>query len=324
MASIMNLVFTDPDQFQEHVRSANVEVLVTACGPYRAELLQVQLDRVVPERGRQSLPHIAHVTTPADRSLILFHSGADEPTAIMGKFEFDPGDFAYAPRGSDHYSRGTWNTGWASLSPPSTDLAVAAQVLCGSDLLRVYHSGLHKTPAPLMARLRKLHKAVSDLATTAPDALARPEVAIALEESLVRAAIVCLSAGNALSEKHSPDRSDMTIMRRLEQTLEANQDCPLYLTELCAKVGVSARVLRAQCQQHLGMPPHRYLWLRRMRLARRTLIAADPANATVTSIANDYGFGELGRFAVTYRTLFGELPSVTLRRPPDARRPELT
>jgi AraC-like DNA-binding protein len=67
------------------------------------------------------------------------------------------------------------------------------------------------------------------------------------------------------------------------------------------------------------MGPHRYLWLRRMHLARRALAKADPSAATVTSIANDCGFGELGRFAVAYHGLFGEAPSATLRRPPDNR-----
>ena len=66
------------------------------------------------------------------------------------------------------------------------------------------------------------------------------------------------------------------------------------------------------------MSPHRYLLLRRMNLARRALTVADPTATTVAAIANDHGFGELGRFAISYRELFGEVPSVTLRRAPDS------
>jgi AraC-like DNA-binding protein len=67
------------------------------------------------------------------------------------------------------------------------------------------------------------------------------------------------------------------------------------------------------------MSPHKYLWLRRMHLARRALAGADPAAAAVTGIALDHGFGELGRFAVQYRELFGESPSATLRSTPNNR-----
>jgi AraC-like DNA-binding protein len=60
-----------------------------------------------------------------------------------------------------------------------------------------------------------------------------------------------------------------------------------------------------------------------MHLARRALIRADPATATVTGVATEYGFWELGRFSVQYRALFGESPSASLRHPPQRRRETL-
>jgi AraC-like DNA-binding protein len=58
-----------------------------------------------------------------------------------------------------------------------------------------------------------------------------------------------------------------------------------------------------------------------MHLAHRALLRADPATATVTKIATDLGFWELGRFSVEYREMFGVSPSVSLRQPTDGRRP---
>jgi AraC-like DNA-binding protein len=81
--------------------------------------------------------------------------------------------------------------------------------------------------------------------------------------------------------------------------------------------GVSDRTLRICCQEHLGMGPIRYMWLRRMHLAHQALTRADRSTATVTEIATHFGFCELGRFSVEYRGLFGELPSASLRRPSD-------
>jgi AraC-like DNA-binding protein len=69
------------------------------------------------------------------------------------------------------------------------------------------------------------------------------------------------------------------------------------------------------------MSPMKYLRLRRMNFARRALRMGDPATTTVTEIATDYGFWELGRFSVSYQALFGETPSASLRRPAEDLRP---
>ena len=126
--------------------------------------------------------------------------------------------------------------------------------------------------------------------------------------------IRCLTEGESSRMTTGGLRHD-TIIVRFEEFLEANPDQPLYLTEICAAIGVAERTLRFACEEHLGMGPIRYLHLRRMHLVRRALQQADPSTTTVTRLATDHGFWELGRFAVAYRALFGESPSESLRRP---------
>jgi AraC-like DNA-binding protein len=175
-------------------------------------------------------------------------------------------------------------------------------------------------PPAILSRLLNLHEAAGHLAKTAPDILAKDEVARAIEQGLVYAMALCMSEGEAVAPR-SIDRRRAVVMRRLEEVLHANSDRTLYLAELCAAAGVSGRTLLACCHEHLGMGPIRYLWLRRMHLARRALRMSDPATTTVTEIATDYGFWELGRFSVAYRELFDETPSASLRRSPEDPRP---
>jgi AraC-like DNA-binding protein len=75
------------------------------------------------------------------------------------------------------------------------------------------------------------------------------------------------------------------VIARFEEFLEANLDRPLYLTEICAAIGVAERTLRASCEEHLGMGPIRFLTLRRMHLAHSALLRAYPSKSTVTRIA---------------------------------------
>jgi transcriptional regulator GlxA family with amidase domain len=141
-----------------------------------------------------------------------------------------------------------------------------------------------------------------------------PEVCRALEEQMIHLMLRCLAEGASV-ETTTGDRRHDAIVAKFENYLAAHSDRPLYLTEICAGIGVAERTLRAACEDHMGMGPIRYLTLRRMHLVRRALLGADASKTNVTRIVTDQGFWELGRFSVAYRTLFGESPSETLRQP---------
>src|SRR5262249_46110469 len=95
--------------------------------------------------------------------------------------------------------------------------------------------------------------------------------------------------------------------------LRAHLSEPIDLERLALVAGVRPRTLQTHFKMFLGTTP--LGWLRGMRLAhaRRELEYAR-ADASVTDIALAAGFNQLGRFAVYYRTAFGEAPSMTLRQ----------
>jgi AraC family ethanolamine operon transcriptional activator len=101
-------------------------------------------------------------------------------------------------------------------------------------------------------------------------------------------------------------------VRRVEEFLDAHEPAATSLAELCAIAGVGERTLEYAFRELLGIPPVRYLRLRRLNRVRRELRAAEPATTRVTDVATRWGFWQLGRFASEYRGLFGEFPSETL------------
>ncbi|MFZ5691671.1 MAG: helix-turn-helix domain-containing protein [Pseudomonadota bacterium] len=94
--------------------------------------------------------------------------------------------------------------------------------------------------------------------------------------------------------------------------LNQRLDEPIKLEQLATVAGVRPRTIEVHFKTHLGVTP--LGWVRKTRLARvrQQLMTADE-DASVTQIANSYGFAELGRFAAHYRKEFCELPSDTLK-----------
>jgi AraC-like DNA-binding protein len=272
------------------------------------------------QRGHESLPRVLNITPNGERASIFFATDQRQPVMHVGGMELSTDEMVVMGFVSADHHRSSAACRWGAMSLTHEDLIAAGQAIIGREVFAPTFTHRIKPPAQLMSRLSSLHEVAGHLAKTAPDILAHPEVARALEEALVHAMVSCVSGGEA-AEISSAHHQHAAVMRRLEELLEVNYDRTLYVTELCAAAGVSQRTLLACCQEHLGMGPKRYLLLRRMHLARRALLMADPATVTVTELATNFGFWELGRFSVAYRSLFGEAPSASLRRTPDDPRP---
>jgi AraC-like DNA-binding protein len=308
--------FADPQPYQAAIRAAEVEVLVTAKGEFHAELTKIDLHRLWLQRGRESLPRVFHSSVSAKRAPIVFLASADQAAIQHSGMDVSPSELIVDGLGSTHHIRSWGPSHWGAMSLTPEDLAAAGYALAGRELTVPSVTHLVRPSAPLMSRLLNLHENAERLAKTTPDVLARPEVARALEQALVDAMVRCLTESTPV-ETGAGSHHHSRVIGRFEDLLAANAGKPMYLAEICAAIGVSERTLRVCCQQHLGMGPVRYLWLRRMHFARRALFLGAPETSTVTDIATEFGFWELGRFSVEYRALFGESPSASLRRPPD-------
>ena len=307
--------FTDPDAYFAGIRNLPIDGVVTKRGKFRAETTLIDLHRLQMGRFDEDLPRIMKVTPSGSRSLILFTTDSSHPAMLANGIDTSQGQIAMFGLHWPYYLRSSAATGWGTMSLMPEDLATAGRAIIGRELRPPRFMRPIKATIPSLSRLLQLHKATGHLAKIAPDILVKPEVARAIEEALVEAMVFCLAhTGSAVVPNAQRHRA--RIMARLEAALTANPEEPLYMAELSAQIGVSYWTLRDCCLEYLGMSPKRYLWLRRMNLARRALRSANAEKTTVTEIASDYGFWELGRFSVAYRSLFGESPSMALRRPP--------
>jgi AraC-like DNA-binding protein len=305
--------FDDPYSYQAAIREADVEFAVTKGGEFKAEVTRIDLQCLWMQLGYQSLPCIARIAETSKRSSILFITGTNDAGTRHNGRELASREIVIDRPDSISYLRTSTPCHWGAMSMMPDDLAAAARSLVGYELHIPRDARMIQPSKERLSRLLRLHRKAASFARKAPGHLTHPEMARAIENALTQAMIACLTEHMSIPNTFA-SHCHSTVMARFERVLAAEPRKPFYLAEITAATGVSGRTLQACCLENLGIGPVRFLWLRRMHLARRQLMKANPERTNVTTIAMDHGFGELGRFSVAYRSLFGESPSKTLDR----------
>jgi AraC-like DNA-binding protein len=153
-----------------------------------------------------------------------------------------------------------------------------------------------------------------DLAVRSVDhdgVLSREPVCSNLEDLLLSALLAAQPHSHVEALQQRYDTAPFYIVRA-EREMRRQLREASTVAGLASAAGVSERTLHLGFRRFRGTTPMRRLLALRLHEARRLLRNPQP-ETTVARIATEFGFHQFGRFAATYREMFGELPSETLR-----------
>jgi transcriptional regulator GlxA family with amidase domain len=108
-------------------------------------------------------------------------------------------------------------------------------------------------------------------------------------------------------------------IQRAVRYMRKNATRRISTSELCAVTGLSERTLRYVFEREFKISPVRMARRLRLELAHKVLLSANPANTSVSQVAQRFGFDDLPLFSLTYSKTFNEPPSRTLRARPTPR-----
>ena len=224
-------------------------------------------------------------------------------------YESRPGDVLVTPPGTEHENRYYGGSGIivVSLSPDDLKSFFGSEFELGDMAAwrRSHFTGNAGTVQDVIPRLETLVASLSDVQLNAEAA-----------EFWKRAVIEAITSNVVAAWPAEPDGplpSALKVVRRVEEYLDAQTTDVVHISQICSQLHLSRRTLHRAFHEALGLGPIAFLRYRRLCAVHTTLRAADDVR-TISDLAMQHGFQNLGRFSGYYHQLFGEYPSETRRQ----------
>ena len=135
----------------------------------------------------------------------------------------------------------------------------------------------------------------------------------ALEESLAVLVLQCLERGQVKPVAVKLSKRMIALGTALDIIENTPMDM-LHLPHVLEQLDVSRRTLEHAFQDRFDISPAAYIKAVRLKALNKALLQEDKRELTVKEVCQRHGFYHLGQLANDYDNLFGELPSMTLRR----------
>ena len=306
-----SFLFRDFEAYGAAVQDADVRLMLPRLDVPHWEIADHSVGRIHLQRGLERSGMIAEgAANHDDLMLFMTLSGRQSGNGI----DLGPDSVLVIPPGSEFVIRSPSEHAWCSVRLPRAQ----AMECLGPEFepLPLWPgSRVMKTDPVNLKTLIQIVCAAMHLAETSSETLHEPLALAALENDLLaacRSVLLSRRRQSAKPGRQSIDRG--RVIRSLQAAiLDQDAECPT-VPGLAKNAGVSERTLRSMCLEYFGVGPQRYIYLHRLTLARKALVAANPVGTKVAAIASRLGFWHLGRFSSQYRALFGELPSESLGR----------
>jgi AraC-like DNA-binding protein len=312
MAESASLTFYDESAYTAAFGDTRLKLTITGPGDFTARLTRLRLQNLEIFWCSESVPRIAFISLPKARPTFTFVLGRP-PMTICG-FALRSGDVVFHSRGERIHQRSDRGCQWGLISLSENQFAYFSQALNGRRITSPGASYVLNPASEARLRFHRLFKNARRVAEVRKEVIANEEVVRALEEEALHAIVQCITGNDERKRNNRLIRRRSATMERFEDAVAKQIEGTMNTADLCTEIGVSERTLRNYCTQLLGVSPRQYALLRRLNKVRVALERADPSTASVSEIARDNQFVELGRLAANYRTAFGELPSLTLKR----------
>jgi AraC-like DNA-binding protein len=165
--------------------------------------------------------------------------------------------------------------------------------------------------SPHAQRLLQLVNFLTEQVNAVP---ALPQVVCGELEQAVQVAFLCASHHSFSALLERDDKAPASsLVRNIEELIESNWQKVIDIERLAAQAGVSARTLFRAFQQARGYSPMVFAKNVRLKRARDFLMSGDPS-VSVTGVALQCNFSNMGHFSKDFHEAFGERPSETLSR----------
>jgi len=188
--------FTNPADYQTGIGDANVSLVLTARGDFKARLTWLKLRHLHVLRGHENVARIAYVSLLPGRAFASLPMRSDAPPIWSG-MELKPGDVIFHSIGERAHQ---WTKGasqWGLVSLPPGQLAAYGRALTEQELTAPPLGRLLRPSSTAVANLRRLLSSACRVAETKPEIIAEQEAARGLEQELIHALVICLTANDA-------------------------------------------------------------------------------------------------------------------------------